>query len=225
MHKSGFLTQKRNLFILGVWCVCVLLLVAGVTYNAALYSRHAIEDTEVYRRLWYALICFAAISLLPLAERWLRFRLPLPLELAVPLYAFLALAAGSVFDLYRLMPGYDKLMQAFGGALFSAVGLCLTGPLFPGPKEGERRVGPCLFFSLCFALSLCLLWETAEFAIGAAAPGFLQAGDRADSALDMLSAFGGAALFLLALLIPLLREPRRLLPFTVERIPRKARNR
>ncbi len=165
-----FLTQKRNLISLSVWCALVLALLVGITLNAVAFANGSMKDSEVFRRLWYTLLCFVAISAVFVAEKLLRVRLPLFLELSLPLFAFAALAVGTVFGLYSVLDSWDKILHALFAFLFTALGCSLAEFFLRGMPDGMRKIIFTLLFAVGFTLMLGCLWELLEFLVAQIIP-------------------------------------------------------
>ncbi len=240
--SKTIVVKKRNLIAIIVWCVLVLALVAGITVNAVLYRQGKIEDGDVYRRLWYAVLCFVMMSSVYLVEYLFRIRFSLWLELALSLFAFASLAGGTVFGLYGLIPIWDKILHGLSGPLFSIVGLNLATLLLADQPTGKRNVVAAIVIAFLFALAVGYLWELFEYTVDSVIPGYnnqrWQAGvlqelengtfivsDKRGTGLhdtmwDMICNFLGSVLFLVPTLFVFLNKPERVSVFRIERTPK-----
>lgn len=245
MSQSRFVifSSKRNLIAFSVWCVMLLALVAGITANCVLYSQGKIDDAAVYRRLWYAALCLAMMSAVYFFEAITRVRFSLFLELALSVFAFAALAGGTVFNLYGVFPGWDKVLHTLSGPLFSIVGFAFADLLLKNQPTGARKVLASVFIAFLFSLAVGYIWELFEYSVDSIIPGFnnqrWQAGviedlgngtylvsdargtGLHDTMWDMFANFFGTVGFLLPVLVLLLKAPERLALFSVGLRPKK----
>lgn len=221
----------------------LIALVAGIAVNAVRYQRGDIDESLVLRRLWYALLCFVMMSVLFLFERVFRIRFSLFLEIALPVFAFAALAGGTVFGLYGVIPIWDKVLHTLSGPLFSIVGLELASLLLKDQPVGARKVLAAVAIGFLFALAVGYVWEIFEYTVDSVIPGYdnqrWQAGiledygngtylvsDKRGTALidtmsDLICNFVGAIVFSVSVLIACVRTPKRLNIFDIERFPKK----
>lgn len=200
-RRESFLMQKKNVIALGGWCLVIFGLVAGIAFNAVQYAHSALTEEEIYRRLTYALLCFLVCAFVFALELLFRFRFPLLLELLFPALAFFALAGGTVYGLYDLVPVWDKLSHALGGIVFTVAGVSFAHLLL------RRQDAVCLLFAFLFSLGVAYLWEIAEFAFTQMFPSFLSASTLEDTVFDLIASLAGAAGSALFLLIALTRNP------------------
>jgi len=238
-----FTLQKRNVIALCVWCTLLVLLIAGITVNAVKYQKGIIDASAVYRRLFYALLCFVMMSSVYLVEHIFRTRFSLPLEIALSCFAFLSLAGGTVYNLYVVIPIWDKILHSLSGPLFSLVGIEIATVLLKNQPQGARKAAAAVVIAFLFALAVGYLWEIFEYTVDSVIPGYdnqrWKAGileqlsdgtyivsDRRGTALidtmsDMICNFIGSFIFLLILLFVLLKNPQRLSLFDMTPVPRK----
>lgn len=170
--KASIFATKRNLVALIVWCALFVALLAGVIVNAVLYANETLEKSLFLRRLFYAGLCWVMMTLVYGVELLFRFRFSLFLELALSCFAFIALAGGTVYNLYTYIPFYDKVLHAFSGPLFSIVGLSFGDLLVRNQPQGKRKVAALVLFAFCFSLAVGYLWEIFEFTVDSVIPGF-----------------------------------------------------
>lgn len=241
-----FWRQKRNIAALCVWCALLVCLIAGVVMNACLFGAESISSAMLKRRLFYALLCFVMMSAVYVAELLFRIRFPLFLELILTGFAFISLAGGTVFDLYTLIPVWDKILHALSGPMFSVVGLCFADLLLKNQPTGARKTVAYIVIALLFALAVGYVWEIFEYTVDSVIPGYNNqrwaAGvveeivrddntyylvtDRRGTGLhdtmwDMICNCAGAIVFLAPLLTVCLKKPERLCMFKTEVVKRK----
>lgn len=234
---SNFFSKQNNFIVFFVWCTLVVALVSGITLNAVLYSRGMIGDSDVYRRLWYAFLCFVMMSILFPIEKLFRIRFSLFLEISLPLFAFAALAGGTVFNIYGVFPGWDKVLHTLSGPLFAIVGFAFADLLLRDQPLGTRKVVTSVLFAFLFALAVGYLWEMFEYTVDSVIPGYnnqrwqasvLESYENGtylvsdargaglhDTMWDMIVNCLGAFGFLLITLIALLKDPDRLKLFAI----------
>lgn len=243
MKNIRFFSQKRNLAALVVCAVLLAGLIAGVILSAVLYRNGAIPADNFQRRMMFAGLCLLLCAAVFLAELILRVRFPVFLELSLAVFAFACLAGGTVFDLYNIIPVWDKILHTLSGVLFSAAGLCLALPLIGKQITGARRIAVCVIVAALFSLAVGYLWEIYEFTVDCIDPssncqrwenGLIEAlpdgtylvDDRRGSALldtmgDMIVNLIGTIAFLVPVLFVFLKKPAVLEQFALERIPRR----
>lgn len=129
------------------------------------------------------------------------FRLPSGLYYLVLVFVFMASPVGSVIDMYRIWGPYDKIVHFASGVLLAAAGLEAV------KKLGGSRNGNMLNLSFAFLFSSACagMWEIFEFAADRLSGGDMQRG-MVDTVTDMISGNAGAACFVLAALLLLLKE-------------------
>lgn len=242
-QSKGIVIKKRNMIAIIVWCILFLALVAGITLNAVLYRMGEIQESDVYRRLWYAVLCLVMMSAVYAVELLLRIRFSLWLELALSIFAFAALAGGTVFNLYVIIPVWDKILHGLSGPLFCIVGMCLANILLRDQPHGARKIVTAVLIGFFFALVVGYVWEIFEYTVDSIIPGYnnqrwaagvveeLENGyyivtdNRGtglhDTMWDMICNFLGSVIFLIPTLIICLKKTERTKLFRLERTPKK----
>ena len=94
-----------------------------------------------------------------IAEKLFKIRLSLPLYIAVFIY-IMCVFAGHSFDIYDLVPFWDKFLHALGGVVFGIFGFYL--PTIAGVSAKRMRIVSAVF-ALCLSMALSLGWEFFEF--------------------------------------------------------------
>lgn len=98
------------------------------------------------------------LLLIPMnAERFLHFKLSLPVYLLTLFYA-IGPMLGQCHNLYYSLCWWDKLLHALGGVMFALVGLFLFQRF-----SGKKNVVMAALFALCFSMAISVLWEFCEF--------------------------------------------------------------
>ncbi len=236
---SRLFPDKKALAVFCVWSALLLALVAGIAVNAVRYQQELITEALVLRRLWYALLCFVMMTIVFPVERIFRIRFSLFLEIALPVFAFAALAGGTVYGLYELIPAWDKILHTLSGPLFAIVGLEIASLLLQDQPTGLRKVVAAVVIAFLFALAVGYIWEIFEYTVDSVIPGYNNqrwaagliedlgngtylVSDKRGTALidtmgDLICNFVGAFLFLIPVLIACGKEPTRLAAFRIER--------
>ncbi len=240
---QSFFTKKRNIAAFTICAVLLAALIAGVVLSVVLYRNGSIPAENFSRRMMFAGLCFLICAAIYLAEFLLRFRFPLFLEISLTVFAFACLAGGTVFDLYNIMPVWDKILHTLSGVLFSAAGLSLALPLLGKQITGARKIAVCVIVAALFSLAVGYLWEVYEFTVDSIDPssncqrwenGLIEAlpdgtylvDDRRGSAIldtmgDMIVNLIGTVVFLVPALFVFLKKPAALEQFALEHIPRR----
>lgn len=238
-----FFRQKRNLAALCVWSALLLCLIAGIIMNTVFFHAGSISKGTLQRRLFYAGLCFVMMSAVYVFEWIFRIRFPLFLELVLTVFAFMSLAGGTVFNLYSLIPFWDKVLHTLSGPMFSVVGLCFADLLLKDQPLGARKAVAYAAIAFFFALSVGYVWEIFEYTVDSVIPGYnnqrwaagvveeLENGyfivtDKRGTGLhdtmwDMICNCIGALVFLTPLLVVCLNKTERLNVFHTEVIKRK----
>ena len=125
--------------------------------------------------------------------------------LVYQLYAILA-GMGSIFNIYKTLPYYDKFIHVLAGYAFSLVGLYVIS-LFD--DYSKFKPWTMALFCFCFTLAISLCWELIEWfsdlflgqtAQGAPVPGY-DAPLVTDTVSDMLCNFCGGLVFAIHYLV------------------------
>lgn len=145
------LERERNKSTIAVFSALQLLLV--VTMIVSL----------IRRKLNYAGLCLASMAAVmapSLAERLLHIRIRPGMKNAIMIYAVAGPVGGNVFQLYYIVPFWDKLLHVFCGVLFAAFGYCVPDLLEP---EQEHTTTMRCVCAVAVAMCIGALWEIYEF--------------------------------------------------------------
>ena len=107
--------------------------------------------------------CFASMGLLCapwLFERLFHVRLGAKLKCVLLLYAVAGPVGGNVYQLYYLIPWWDKFMHLLCGVVFAMIGYSAPDALEPQNRHGRAIKRLC---AVATALSIAVLWEFFEF--------------------------------------------------------------
>ena len=78
-------------------------------------------------------------------------------------FTFSAIYLGNVWDLYRIIPIYDKLLHLLSGVILAIIGLVSFLYLNNGNIKGDFNNYFALLFSIIFSIAAAGLWEIWEF--------------------------------------------------------------
>lgn len=78
-------------------------------------------------------------------------------------FSFCAIYLGNVWDLYRIVPIYDKLLHLLSGAIIAIIGFILFLHLNNGKIKGDFNDYFAVVFSIIFAIAAAGAWEIWEF--------------------------------------------------------------
>ena len=78
-------------------------------------------------------------------------------------FTFSAIYLGNVWDLYRIIPIYDKLLHLLSGVIIAVIGLVLFLYLNNGNIKGDFNTYFVVIFSIIFSIAAAGLWEIWEF--------------------------------------------------------------
>lgn len=234
-------TKRKRILILTL-SLLALILLGGIVCTVVRYRNGAFEQGELLRRLWYAVLCIAMIAAVFLAERLFRIRFSLALEVSLMVFAVAALCGGNLYDLYGILPFWDKVLHTLSGPLFSIVGLSFALLLLKEMPEGTGKVLAAVLFALLFSLAVGYLWEVFEYAVDSLMPGGYnnqrwqngivgqlpngnyevtepRGSGLIDTMNDLICNLCGTVAFLLPALFLFWRKPSRIDLFTLESRP------
>ena len=78
-------------------------------------------------------------------------------------FSFSAIYLGNVWDLYRIIPIYDKLLHLLSGVIIAIIGFVLFLYLNNGNIKGDFNTYFAVIFSIIFSIAAAGLWEIWEF--------------------------------------------------------------
>ncbi len=236
-NKRGALSR---IISLTAYCVTA----AGAIYSTALFASGKFEtDVYVYKMIGAAVSAALFVSIYAF-ERLAKLRIPDFPDAFLKLFIVCALVLGRCFDLYTLIPLWDKILHTVSGFLFFLIGMCVGSFVF-GERRGmsDRRYAVALaLFAFLFALGAGYAWELLEFAgdsllgmdnqgwseglVAENADGTFTVTDKRGTALldtlgDMYVNFIGATVCFALCLVRYLRRPEKLSELSVIRTSEK----
>ena len=78
-------------------------------------------------------------------------------------FTFSAIYLGNVWDLYRIIPIYDKLLHLLSGVIIAIIGFVLFLYLNNGNIKGDFNTYFAVIYSIIFSIAAAGLWEIWEF--------------------------------------------------------------
>ena len=78
-------------------------------------------------------------------------------------FTFSSIYLGNVWDLYRIIPIYDKLLHLLSGVIIAIIGFVLFLYLNNGNIKGDFNTYFVVIFSIIFSIAAAGLWEIWEF--------------------------------------------------------------
>ena len=78
-------------------------------------------------------------------------------------FTFSAIYLGNVWDLYIIIPIYDKLLHLLSGVIIAIIGFVLFLYLNNGNIKGDFNTYFAVIFSIIFSIAAAGLWEIWEF--------------------------------------------------------------
>ena len=122
----------------------------------------AISDT------YHTLISLGTLIVPPgltLMHRLLKLRRSYQLDMLIMGFVTLAYPLGACIDLYRRLPGFDKLAHCLSGVFVTALCIILFLQLKPDPALTPADMPLILVFSFFGSIAVAGLWEVGEFII------------------------------------------------------------
>lgn len=107
-------------------------------------------------------VCLLFLLIPPVAERMFRFRLGYPLRIAVLAFCFLGFSLGTALRWFDIYLGFDNMVHALSGILFTMIGLCFYAK---ASGSGDRLAKKILQISYAFffSMAVAVVWEIGEF--------------------------------------------------------------
>ena len=78
-------------------------------------------------------------------------------------FTICAIYLGNVWDLYRIVPIYDKLLHLLSGIIIAIIGFILFLHLNNGKIKGDFNTYFAVIFSILFSIAAAGVWEIWEF--------------------------------------------------------------
>lgn len=85
------------------------------------------------------------------------------LDVLILLFTFLAYPLGSCLDLYRILPGFDKVAHTLSGVFVSILCLVLYYALKPGHVIEKKDAALAMVFTFMGSMAVAGLWEVGEY--------------------------------------------------------------
>ena len=139
-------TIRLSLFIIGE-AICLF----SVVYLAAAGKQASAVALAAFTVF---LLCTPRI-----AEKLFKITISLPLYIVVFIY-IMCVFAGHSFNIYDLVPFWDKFLHTLGGVIFGILGFYI--PVIAGVSAKRMRL-VCAVFAVCLSMALSLGWEFFEF--------------------------------------------------------------
>lgn len=85
------------------------------------------------------------------------------LDVLILAFTFLAYPLGSCLDLYRILPGFDKVAHTLSGVFVSLLCLALFYALKPGHRIEGKDAPLAMAFTFMGSMAVAGLWEIGEY--------------------------------------------------------------
>ena len=139
------------------WALIAMHYVLGVAL-VIIYAR--ISDGY---HLGISLGTLVVVPLIPLFYRLFRLKEVYQLNFLTLMFIFLAYPLGSCVDLYKLLPGFDKLVHTLSGVFVSLLCMILYCALKPDHKIARADAPLAIVFVFFGSMAVAGLWEVAEY--------------------------------------------------------------
>lgn len=121
-----------------------------------------------YPHVLLCMLSLALISIPGILKKKLRISLPNVFEVAVCLFVYGAEILGEIENFYGIIPMWDTMLHTINGFLAAAVGFGIIDLLNAPSKRINMTPLFVALVSLCFSMTVGVMWEFAEFGIDAA---------------------------------------------------------
>lgn len=146
--------EKLKLII--TWIVRALLI--GAIVVAIILKR--------YEDIFIAVFAIFGTFLPNIIEKKMKVYLPIPLQIIIVIFIYLAEGLGEIADFYYTVPWWDNMLHMTSGGILGIIGLMFVYLL---NKNHVREINLSPFFivlfAFCFALMIGVVWEIYEFAM------------------------------------------------------------
>ncbi len=149
--------KKEKLVRLSAFIAFQLFNVFSIVYFAVKLAL----GTGLITQLLYSVVSVALVAVPSVAERLFKFRISTPVYVFLLTYAVCPLL-GHSYDFYYVISWWDKLLHITGGVVFALFGAYLPKLI---TKNDDCNMWICIFFGVCFSISIAVLWEFFEFAM------------------------------------------------------------
>lgn len=105
------------------------------------------------------------LPLLPGAWRLMRWERAAQMEFYILLFLYLSFSLGGAAEVYRLLPGYDKVVHCLSGTFVSMLALTLYLGLEKGRPRSAQRPATAILFVLFASMAIAGLFELCEYAL------------------------------------------------------------
>lgn len=159
-----------------------------------------------------AVLIFLLMLVPTLLKEQYRIYLPFELDLAIVTFIFFSLFLGSLQNYYERFPFWDGVLHFQSGLLLGVVGFVLV--YLMNVKKNAKfnlRPGFVALFTVCFALSLSVVWEVYEFAMDSLFGYTMQESGLPDTMGDLI--VNGVGAIIVGILGYMWMKHRERLPF------------
>lgn len=164
--------KQNNKRVSIVFLFVLVTLVISLIYVSVMLIIAPLEDNEPFERVksdyvLMALQCvlgILAMFLPSLLRQGLQIEIPSFMMIAYCLFLYAAIYLGEVRSFYYNVPYWDAILHAFSGMMLGALGFSFVCRL-NSEDAIQMNLSPLFIccFSLCFAVTLGVIWEIYEF--------------------------------------------------------------
>ncbi|MBQ8685521.1 MAG: hypothetical protein IJ514_05080 [Clostridia bacterium] len=130
-------------------------------FSVIYFTVKLIRGTGLVTQLLYSFASVLFVCVPDIAQRLFKFRIATPMYIFILAYAVCPLL-GHSYDFYYNVLWWDKLLHITGGVVFALFGAYLPKLI---TKDESCNMWICIFFGVCFSVSVAVLWEFFEFAM------------------------------------------------------------
>jgi hypothetical protein len=164
-----------------------LLVLLAIIFTAYIVVTDQLTTSRIFAALFSFMLPFSVDILAAF-----RIRIPEKFEFLFLVFLLFAMFFGIDFQLYRLVPYYDKFIHAISGAFTFVLGLMIADSC---GLQARRYIDARLVFAIMVSVTIAFLWECYEFAadsfVGTHMQTLISTGP-ADTMLDLIFACLGA---------------------------------
>jgi len=158
-------------------------------------------------------LIFVGILIPSLLNKKFNFSIPFEIDVFIGVFVYLTLFLGSLNDYYEKFHWWDKVLHFKSGFLLGILGFSVIYILnYNKVKKINLSPGFISFFSVCFSLSISVVWEIYEYVMDTYFGYTMQAGGLKDTMGDLV--VNGVGAIIVATIAYIWMRKERKVPFT-----------
>lgn len=166
MNKNKSLTDRISRVFYFAVMLSFIFAIIYVPLRAALDEEYR-NNTEYRIMIFQTLFGLVVVNLPSFLQKRFMWRIPSLFSLIFTIFLWGAIFAGEVWKFYYLFPIWDDILHLMSSMMAAMLGFSLIDILNNDQKHSAVRLSPFFvaLFSVCFAITIGVLWEIYEFTL------------------------------------------------------------